>query len=216
MDRTSVTEIRVSEMFAESDLADAIAAGLVRVQHHPEFELSIYNYSDACVWESQWSPVTLACRGLIVEDISRRVVARPYPKFFNHGQLEAPELGLDEEVVVMDKADGSLGILFPLPGEHGYAVATRGSFASEQAQWATRFFQRVYADVFSPNPAWTYLFEIVYPENRVVLDYGDTEDLILLGAVEIASGRSIHVEEAQAGWPGPTVDIFPHTSLREV
>jgi RNA ligase len=37
----------------------------------------------------------------------------------------------------------------------------------------------------------TYLFEIIYPENRIVVDYGDQEKLVLLGAIEVGSGTEI-------------------------
>lgn len=63
-------------------------------------------------------------------------VLRPLPKFLNHDQPEAPVIALDEPVVVTDKADGSLGIIYPTPD--GPAVATRGSFASDQALHAPR------------------------------------------------------------------------------
>jgi putative RNA ligase len=44
----------------------------------------------------------------------------------------------------------------------------------------------------------TVLVEIVYPANRIVLDYGGLDDLILLGAVDIATGRTFG--------PGPCRD----------
>ena len=37
----------------------------------------------------------------------------------------------------------------------------------------------------------TYLFEIIYPENRIVVDYGNDEKLILLGAIETSTGKEI-------------------------
>ena len=42
----------------------------------------------------------------------------------------------------------------------------------------------------SPPAGLTVLVEIVYPANRIVLDYAGLDDLILLGAVEIATGRT--------------------------
>jgi len=40
------------------------------------------------------------------------------------------------------------------------------------------------------NRNWTYLFEIIYKENRIVCDY-DFEGLVLLGAYETESGNEI-------------------------
>jgi RNA ligase len=192
-------------------LADMIGGGYIRTQRHPSLPLLIHNYTEKAQYENVWNAATLACRGLVVA-ADGRVLARPFAKFFNHGQPGAPELDLDGPVSVTDKADGSMGVLFPTPD--GWAVATRGSFDSEQARHATRVWRSRYADRFAPPAGLTVLFEIIYPGNRIVLDYGDLDDLVLLGAVEIATGRS-HGPGAVAGWPGPTVESFGYATLAE-
>lgn len=95
----------------------------------------------------------------------------------------------------------SLGILYPTPD--GWAVATRGSFTSDQAQWATEWWQQRYAN-FQPYRDRTYLFEIIYPENRIVLDYGMAQDLFLLDVLEIRTGRRMSDPE----WPGPRAELL--------
>jgi RNA ligase len=199
----------------QADYDASLAAGHIRVQRHPDLPYLIHNYTDACTWERGWNPATLACRGLITHADTGEVLARPFRKFFNHDQPEAPIFDLDEDVVVMDKRDGSLAISYLRP-DGSLAIATRGSFTSDQANWANTFYQRTYADRFAPNPDVTYLYEIIAPFNRIVLDYGDTEDLVLLGAVDKRTGQSLPLSDAARGWPGPTVDVYPHTTLREV
>jgi hypothetical protein len=74
--------------------------------------------------------------------------------------------------------DGSLGILFYYRGE--WVVTTRGSFTSDQAIRAKKILDEKYnLDLF--NWKHTYLFEIIYPENRIVVRY-DYEDLIFISA----------------------------------
>jgi RNA ligase len=192
------------------ELATAVENGLVRTQRHPSRPFVIYNYTEACQYTRAWTPVTLACRGLIV-DGSGTVAARPYPKFFNHTEADAPRLDASADVRVTDKADGSLGIVYH--DGRGYAVATRGSFASEQALHATELLRTRYA-AFVPPAGLTVLVEIVYPGNRIVLDYRGMDDLILLGAVDIATGRTFG-PEAVPGWPGPVVESFAYTTLAE-
>lgn len=102
----------------------------------------------------------------------------------------------------------SLGILYPVNG--GHAIATRGSFSSEQALHATGLWQERYAGVTTVEPGITYLFEIIYPGNRIVCDYGDLDDLVLLGGVEIATGMPV-----QVSWPGPAATVFEYASLGE-
>ncbi|MEM9950426.1 MAG: RNA ligase [Chloroflexota bacterium] len=103
------------------------------------------------------------------------MVACAFDKFFNWQegtrQTDAPIIN------VMEKVDGSLGILYRYQGT--YRIATRGSFDSEQATWATNFLQTNYDLTGLPND-YTLLFEIVYPDNRIVVDYGEREDLVLL------------------------------------
>ena len=76
----------------------------------------------------------------------------------------------------------SLGILHPSP-DGNWAIATRGSFTSEQAVEGTKMLRERIAEGFSPRKGVTYLFEIIYPENRIVLDYGGRRELILLDAL---------------------------------
>ncbi|MEU6261840.1 RNA ligase [Saccharopolyspora shandongensis] len=155
-----------------------------------------------------------ACRGLIV-DRDDRLVARPWAKFFNHNQSEAGALDLDAPVEVTDKLDGSLGIVFrDAAGE--LRVATRGSFESEQALHATDVLRARYPDT-TLTAGVTPLIEIVFPANRIVVDYGSTDDLVLLGGVEIATGRYLGPDDAAAicGWTGPTTEVFGYTTLAD-
>lgn len=207
----AVTGVHLRDVLDPTALDVAIAEKFVRVQRHPELPLLIYNYTESCVYAGNWTPETLACRGLIVDESTGAVVARPYRKFFNHDQPGAPQLRLDAPAAITDKADGSLGVVYPT-GD-GYAVATRGSFSSAQARHATAVLRSRYPD-FIPPPGHTVLVEIVYPANRIVLDYGALDDLVLLGTVETATGRS-HGPEAVGDWPGPVVERLPYRTLAE-
>jgi RNA ligase len=201
----------LADVLDPAALAAAIEAGLVRVQRHPGRPYLIHNYTQACQYAGAWTAVTLACRGLIVDESTGEVIARPLTKFFNHDQAQAPALRPDAPVAVTDKADGSLGIVHP-DGD-GWAVATRGSFTSDQARHATGLLRSRYAG-FTPPDGLTVLVEIVYPANRIVLDYAGLDDLILLGAVEIATGRTFG-PAAVPHWPGPVVDSFGYATLAE-
>lgn len=125
------------------------------------------------------------CRGLIV-DAAGMIVARPFPKFFNLSEMPADWKVPEEPFTVHRKEDGSLGILYR--GGDAWAVATRGSFTSEQALHATQVLQKRYAHLPWEDDK-TYLFEIIYPENRIILDYGAMDDLILLAVLDTATGK---------------------------
>jgi len=211
-----MTRPTLSDLFGEGcdclggPLQQALDDGYVRTQTHPDLPLTIYNYTEKAAYEAAWTPVTLACRGLIV-DAAGSILARPFRKFFNYGQTGAPTFDLTGKAVVTDKLDGSLGILYPTPD--GHAIATRGSFASEQAIRATRIWRDRYAHLYGPPSDFTLLFEIVYPENRIVCDYGDLDDLLLLGAVHIESGLTAGPNAID--WPGLRTTVFPYETLAE-
>lgn len=212
----------IDDLFSHYDLRAMLADRYVRRQYHPELPIAILNYTEQTAFERKWNPVTRQCRGLIYHTETREVVARPFEKFFNYGENTGTEddsdildLSLDERATVTEKLDGSLGILFD-DGDGG-AIATRGSFTSEQAKHATALWKSVYAHRFQPDPKMTYLFEIIYPDNRIVCDYSGADDLYLLGAVEIATGYTSGPDETEAfsTWPGPSAAIHPYATLRE-
>lgn len=187
-------------MFDESfwKLVDEnIALGHIRVQKHPVESLWIYNYTQATMFDSAWNEATMTCRGLIVNQ-NREVVCLPMRKFFTKEQCESFNIPIpvDEEFEVYDKRDGSLGILYP--ETLGLAIATRGSFDSDQALEATKILKEKYYD-YNFNPKYTYLFEIIYPENRIVVDYGNQRDLILLAVIETSTGKEISLDSIPSG-----------------
>jgi len=77
----------------------------------------------------------------------------------------------------------SLGILYRDPVLCVPKIATRGSFDSEQALMATHMLYEDYGPDLREIPyECTLLFEIIYPENRIVVDYKDRKSLVLIGA----------------------------------
>lgn len=206
----------IYDLFTEEDLAAGLDAKLI-VRRESGTGLAIYNYTDAAMWTAgSWgNPAVRQCRGLIVDASTGEVVARPWGKFFNHGQPEAGELDLEAPVEVTDKLDGSLGIIYR-DADGALKVATRGSFTSEQAVHATRTLQLRYRD-FRGWYRITPLVEIIYPANRVVCDYRDWDDLVLLGAVGVDSGvyHSPYAVRAALGWPGPVAGVMGYQTLRD-
>ena len=201
----------LSEVFSVEELEVHIAEGHVRRVIHPGGDLALLNYSEKCTYEGAWSPVTRACRGLIYNVTTMRVVARPFDKFWNHSEPHAPDLDLDAPVTVTDKLDGSMATLFH-DGD-AWSFATRGSFTSDQALHATEVWRERYEQIWLPPAGTTCIFEIVYSANRIVVSYGDLDDLILLGARNIATGEDVDI--ANLGWPGPATEVHPYSTLRE-
>ena len=102
-------------------------------------------------------------------------------------------LPTDMPPLVTEKLDGSMGVFYRY--DHQVWIATRGSFDSEQARWATQW-MRAHVDKHG-NPVWldghTPVFEIIYQQNRIVVDY-DFEGMVLLGIVDNYMGRELSRE----------------------
>lgn len=174
---------------------------------------SIYNYSQSTVYERKWDEVTLQTRGLILDDETGEVMARPFAKFFNHNQVEVADIPLDAEVEITDKMDGSL--IIPFRDRDGnMRTCTKGSFHSDQAQ----YMHNVLLDnnIEEMPEHITPLFEGIYPENRIVLDYGDTIDAFLLGGVNKKTGKVISVNDKVFDfYEGGKTHTFDGTSLED-
>ncbi len=170
-----------------------IEEGFIKKRAHPSGDLFILNYTDRAQYENCWTPETLMCRGLIV-DKQGKIIARPFPKFFNLDQIHLIGEIPVEPFEVYEKLDGSLGIMYFHEGMP--YIATRGSFDSEQAIVATEMLHlrlRQYDAIYDLSPDLTYLFEIIYPENRIVVDYGDKKSLTLIGLIETKTGQDIDI-----------------------
>lgn len=156
--------------------------GLVKLKE--KGDLVLFNYTKKAQYERQWTPLERISRGLIIHRITGEIVALPFEKFFNWGEDGRQSKG--HMVHVANKMDGSLGILYRDAGK--LKIATRGSFESDQALWATHYLHNNNLDLWCIPNELTLLFEIIYPENKVVLDY-EEERLTLIGARNRFSGK---------------------------
>jgi len=160
-------------------------------QTHPTLPLTIWNYSQKTQYEGKWDEITLRCRGLVTDD-EGNIVARPFKKFFN---IEEAKHNATKEFDVYEKMDGSLGIFFYFKGEPVFA--SRGSFTSEQAIKGTELLDK-YNWERGTYEGYTYMFEILYPENRIVVDYGEEEKLVVLGVINTTTGEDCKFDEMES------------------
>ena len=168
-------------------------------QTHPTLPLTIWNYSQTTQYEGKWDEVTLQCRGLVT-DADGNVIARPFKKFFN---IEEGKHTPTSEFDVYEKMDGSLIIVFWYDG--GWVVASRGSFTSEQAAAASKIFFDKLDHNFSIGI--TYLFEFTAKWNRIVVDYGDEDNLTLLGAIRTDDETEATYEQLEMVARGANCDV---------
>lgn len=171
--------------------------GLIIVRKHPVLDIYIYNYTHRTQYEGLWDSYTERCRGLIM-DGSNNILNNPFPKFFNLGQREdlmIHNLPL-EMPSITEKLDGMLGILYQ--EEDNPAIATRGAFDSPYAEWATNWLRTKGYSLDDFKIDYTYLFEIIFPGNKIVVNYRSRAELVLLAVRNNDNGSELnHIKEAQ-------------------
>jgi RNA ligase len=176
---------------------------LVSRKKHPDQDLFIYDYTETAQYsgELKRDPVLRTIRGLIL-DSRGEVVARGFNKFFNWGEFPEQDAFYAGKLPtsVFEKVDGSLGIAYS-PTQ----MATRGSFISEQALRGTAMmaeYREWFESFFQLFPDITPCFEIVYPENRIVVNYNGMQELVLLGFVDKETGLRVKTSPDRLGWRG--------------
>ena len=201
---------KLHDLLSITDLEQEIKDGYISRQTTtvPKFgTLSILCYTKAAQYEERWNLETTTCRGLIVRDDTSEVIGRPFPKFFNFGQVDRPAWTDYAPMTVTDKMDGSLGICF-WDGTR-WRIATKGSFDSDQAKVGTDMLGFLLKDVTNPNAlgglGTTSLFEIIYPENRIVVDYGHMRTLYFITCVNNTTGA----ETMRPSWAAHMQKVMP-------
>ena len=166
--------------------------GFLQMKKHLEYPLYILNYTSKTQYQQRWCKELVHARGLIVTE-DGEIIARPLPKFFNHHEIT--ELGelQKQNYELFKKMDGSLVIMFYYKDK--CIFCTRGSFISQQALKAKEIFKKKYTDE-DVNKECTYCFEVIYSQNKIVVDYGVLEDLFLISIIHTKTGKNVNIDQA--------------------
>lgn len=183
-----------------------VDTGLVDVSDHDTYPLRMFTYGRECVHgEGKWDGVTTKCRGVIYRTDTEEIIARPFEKFHNLHTASMPETDPDSwgvydpknyetqswmltEPEVWEKMDGFLATLYEWEGKQ--YIASKGSFDSPHAKWATAWLQA--RGRFEYPEGYTPVFEGISPNFRIVVDYGKSEELVLLALVKNETGEEAH------------------------
>ena len=188
-----------------------VDTGLVDVSDHDTYPLRMFTYGRECVHGTdKWDAVTTKCRGVIYRTDTEEIIARPFEKFHNLHTASMPETDPgswgDEVLVskglvwtateqwmltepeVWEKMDGFLATLYEWEGKQ--YIASKGSFDSPHAKWATAWLQA--RGRFEYPEGYTPVFEGISPNFRIVVDYEKSEELVLLALVKNETGEEAH------------------------
>jgi RNA ligase len=178
-----------------------------RISAHRQGDLVGFKYTNETIYAEDWDEVTLNARGIVFNEKTGEVVARPFKKFFNYQEFfdgEGNHSSLYEKVPdawkpnisgharYMEKVDASLGIVFYNWDTGEWRVKTGGSFDSDQARWGQKWFDENINTLFLIQNR-TYLFEIVSNEDIHPIHY-DFEGMVLLGVISNNTGEEYSLE----------------------
>lgn len=184
-----------------------IKDGYFTVEKHEEEDLYIYGYSTGPLASKnlKWNSVTRQMRGLITNK-EGKIIARSFQKFFTYrnylsphkvllsdGQIaQVPPPSIDYKVY--EKLDGTLGLLYWI--DDVPYIASQRSFKSFKAKKATEILHQKYSNTFDKlKKDRTYIFEVISKESKVLIDYGNEDALILIGVLDIETGRDYPLED---------------------
>lgn len=130
-------------------------------------------------------------RGIVFNKKTKEILALPFHKFFNYGEIPNVQNIIDENGVkrITVKADGSL-IYFFMIDDKLYAKTKFNSF-SVQSEYAIQIVnnnKKLKENIIRLiKESKTPLFEFVSPRNRIVIQY-NKEQLIYLGSRNMITG----------------------------
>lgn len=137
----------------------------------------IFNYNQ--IMSDFSNPIVKEARGIILEDKTYRVVCFPFMKFFNVQEPNAAQIDW-ESARVQEKIDGSLIKLWW--DNDCWNVSTNGCINAFDCELPNDLVYKNFGELFfaalpdkeiffSGNHDYTYMFELVSPYNKIVIDY---------------------------------------------
>lgn len=185
-----------------------------KVNYRPECTTIDYVYQGP---ETFSHPILKECRGIKFCPDTGDILARPFHKFFNLGEVAREEVGREfSEASVREKKDGSL-IHFIL--HKGYVVActkagiTNVSVQAEQELNLSKgFLERIQQVCIL---GITACFEFTSPHNRIVVGY-DRPELTLLAVRDNVTGEYLSLGHYAAFLGVDTPRKFADLSVKDI
>lgn len=161
---------------------------------------AIFNYAITCDFSD---PIVQEARGIIIDLESLEVVCWPFRKFGNYNESYADTIDWNS-ARVLEKVDGSIVKLWFDNVSNRWQFSTNGMIRAEKAL-VENMAGLSYGDVICTaenvndipygklDKNYTYIFELVSPQTRVVVKY-DVPQLYHLGTRDNVTGQELDID----------------------
>jgi hypothetical protein len=163
-------------------------------------------------------PVVQECRGIILEKHTNKICCHALDKFFNAGETGKAAAIDESSARYLEKLDGSIIKLFHHNGQWLWAsnnminlfdVTFRehnfGAFLTEVITHCSKqdSVEKAFHSYAALNPSVCFFFELIHPENRIVVQYKEKR-LVFLGARNVDT----HQEYDEREWKNLNLPDF--------
>lgn len=183
--------------------------------------LLLLKYSKS-IWNTGWHNLAINSRGKVIDLNTHEIVVYPFNKFFNLNEVEdtkediiIQKLEKAKKIYVTDKKDGTAIIVTKYKGK--LIINTNGEFENIQIQYARELLNNKYS-YFEKNvpEGFTFVFELIHPDNKIVLDYGKEKKLYLLAVRDLKTLKLLDyqkLEEIAKQYYLDITESFKYTNL---
>lgn len=145
-------------------------------------------------------PMRRECRGIVFDDETGRLLARPFHKFFNINEGEDNRLEVIANLRIesaLEKLDGSM--IIPVVIGDSLFLKTKKAFESPAALMATEVAEDRHVDLIwhEAEAGYTALFELTHPDAMIVVPYAEPR-LTLIASRNNRTGEYRTHDELQA------------------
>lgn len=169
-------------------------------------DVSSFNFTKKAWFKKEWNGVTIKARGLFLNTITNKVVARAYDKFFNVGEVEQTSIEsltsrLVYPVTWFHKYNGFLGIVGYNDATDSLWVSSKSSIQNDYTAW----FRTLLEDALGPRlrdletlcrHGHCFTFEVIDIINDPHIEpYGASHIVLLDGFKRSIEEQTISYEE---------------------
>lgn len=162
--------------------------------------ISSFNFTRKAFYDKEWNDLTTKARGLFIDTVNNRVVARGYEKFFNVGENPSVEIGalshkLKFPLEAYHKENGFLAMASFDPATNQLFTATK---STPEGPMADLFRSMISDDLRARMEEYlrennvTLLFEAIHPAQDPHIIKYQSSKLVLLDIVENAISFKCH------------------------